>query len=117
MKDLHRKRTSIDCRFDPWPGNFHMLLASQKKKKKKTLNTQQKKDGSREFPGGLVIMMQCFHPCSPGSVLSLETEILYQEKIFKIKIKNMVHKLFKCIHLVCITRALVSTPCLLVNVS
>ena len=27
-------------RFDPWPGNFHMLRARSKKKKKKSFNIQ-----------------------------------------------------------------------------
>ena len=29
-------RSLLWCRFDPWPGNFHMLLVQPKKKKEKT---------------------------------------------------------------------------------
>ena len=34
-----------------------------------------KRRGIREFPGGLVVRIQCFHYYSPGSVPGLETEI------------------------------------------
>ena len=32
----------------------------------------------REFPGGLVVRIQSFHLCSPGSVPGLGTEILHK---------------------------------------
>jgi len=47
-----------------------MPQLQQKKKKKK------KKNEAREFPGGLVVKIPCFHYCGLGSLPGLETEIL-----------------------------------------
>ena len=33
---------------------------------------------AQEFPGGLVVRIQCFHCCGLGSIPCLETEISYQ---------------------------------------
>ena len=46
----------------------------------------------REFPGGLVVRIRCFHHCSPGSIPGLGTEIhikllhtVAKKKSFKIR--------------------------------
>ena len=62
-----------------WEITYAVGVALKRQKKKKKVS--ERKENWREFPGGLMVRIQGFHPCGPHSIPDLGTEIPHQAAV------------------------------------